>query len=103
MRPGFTRICGLINAIAGREIRTLQTFATADVNNVRIGRRYGNCANRPGLLRIENRLPGMARIRGLPHTPIHGRYVEEIRLVRDSGDGNSTSAAKGPDAAPAHL
>src|SRR5439155_67365 len=37
MRPGFSRVGGFVNAIAGREIGALQSLAAANVNDVRIG------------------------------------------------------------------
>src|SRR6185436_15450471 len=38
MRPCFSSVGRLVDAIAGREIGTLQSFAAPDIDDVRIGR-----------------------------------------------------------------
>jgi len=48
VRPGFTRVGGFIDSVAGGEIRALQSFAAADINNVRIGRGDGESADGAG-------------------------------------------------------
>jgi len=70
MRPSLARVSRFINAIARRQIGPLQTLTAPDINNVRIGRSNSDCANRTRILRIKNRLPGVARIGGLPHTTV---------------------------------
>src|SRR5712664_2054568 len=103
MRPGFSGVGGFVNAIAGREIRALQTFATAGVNDVRIGWSNGQRADGAGGLVVEDRIPSVPEIGGLPDTAIDGSHVENVRLVRHAGDGHRAASAERPDAAPAHF
>ncbi len=103
VRPRFSRVGGLVDSVAGREIRTLQAFAAAHVNDVRIGRCNRQRANRARGLVIENRIPGVAKIGALPDAAIDGGHVENVGLVRHAGDGHGAASAKRPDAAPAHL
>ncbi len=103
MRPGFSRVGRFVNAIARRQVRTLQSFAAANVNNVRIGRSHRQRADGAGRLVVENRIPRVPEIRGLPDAAVDGRHVENVRLVRHAGDRHSAASAERPDAAPAHF
>src|SRR5207249_1104445 len=38
VRPSFSRVSGFIDTVAGRQVRPLQTFPAADVNDIRVGR-----------------------------------------------------------------
>src|SRR5436305_1251557 len=84
MGPVFPAVSGFVDAIAGREIRTPQSFATADINDVRIRRRKCQCTDRSGGLAIEDRSPRAPEVVALPDTPVVRRHNEEIWLARDS-------------------
>src|ERR1035438_7455876 len=101
MVPGFARIGGFINSIAHREIRPLHTLAAAYVDDVRIRRSEGDCADRAGRLVIEQRMPCSPNIIGLPNSAIRGGNVEYIRLGGDAGSGDGASSAKRPNHPPA--
>src|SRR6267143_6625808 len=103
VRPGFTGVGGFMNSVAGGEVRALQSFAAADVNNVRIGWCDGESADGAGGLIVENRTPGVAEIRGFPDTAVDGGHVEHIGLVRHARDGHGAASAEWADAAPAHF
>ena len=103
MRPGFSRVGGFVNAIAGGKIGALQTFAAADVNDIGIGRCDGQRADGAGGLVVENRIPGVSKIGGLPDAAVDGSHVENVGLVRDAGDGHGAASAERADAAPAHF
>src|SRR5260370_41804025 len=103
MRPGFSRVGRFVNAIARRQVRTLQSFAAANVNNVRIGRSHRQRADGAGGLIVENRVPGIAEISGLPYAAIDRGHVENIRLVRHAGGRHSAASAEWPHTAPAHF
>src|SRR6185369_1660443 len=60
VRPGFAGIGRFVHAVAGGEVGTLQAFAAADVNDVGIGRRDGDGADRAGWLFVEDRRPDAA-------------------------------------------
>src|SRR5207245_2225825 len=87
VRPGFTRVGGFIDSVAGGEIRALQSFAAADINNVRIGRGDGESADGAGGLIVENGIPGVAEVRGFPDAAVDGGHVKQIGLVPDAGEG----------------
>src|SRR5207249_7649056 len=103
MRPGLSPVGGFVNAIAGRQIGALQSFAAAHINNVRVGRCNGQRADGARGLVVENRIPGVAEVSGFPDAAIDGRHVEDVRLVRHAGDGNGAASAEWSDAAPAHF
>ena len=81
----------------------MQSFAAADVNDLRIGGRDHDRADRSGGLLIEDRLPGASIVGGLPDAAVHRADVEHVRLARDTAQRTSTSAAKRADVAPAHF
>ncbi len=103
VRPGFSGVGGFVNAVTGREIGALQPFAAANVNDVGIGRSKSHRADGTAGLVVENRIPSIAEIRGLPNAAVNGRHVENIRLMRHAGDGHGAASAERADAAPAHL
>src|SRR5258708_3195211 len=103
MLPGLAAVAGFVNAVAGREIWALETFAAPDVQNIGVGWRDGNRADRAGRLVVENGLPRVAGVGCPPNASVHCSHVEDIRLARDAGDGDGAAAAERPDAAPAHL
>ena len=57
MSPGFSRIRGFINAVADREIGTVQAFTASHINYAGIGQSDSDCADRLRGLVIENRIP----------------------------------------------
>ena len=70
VRPGLAGVGGLVDAVADGEVRTRQPFAAADVEDVRIGRRDGDPADRSGRLIVEDRLPRPAGVGGLPDAAV---------------------------------
>src|SRR5229473_4217189 len=103
MRPGFSSVGRFVDTIAGREIGALQSFAAADIDDVRIGRSNGESADGAARLVVENRIPSVAEIGGLPDAAVDGGHVENVGLVRHAGDGNGAASAERADAAPAHF
>src|SRR5207248_3053692 len=101
--PRFAGVGGFVDAVAGGEIGTLQTFAAANVDDVRIGRRNGDRADRAGRLIVEDRRPDAAVVGRLPDAAVVHADVEKARLSRHAGRGDGASAAKWSDAAPTHC
>src|SRR5712664_3270059 len=62
VRPGFSGVIGFIDSVAGGEVRALQSFAAANVNNARIGWRDGESADGAGGLFVEDGIPGVAEV-----------------------------------------
>src|SRR5260370_40621378 len=79
--PGPSGISRFVDAVAGGEVRALQPFAAAYVDDVGIGRRNGDGADRARVLIVEDRLPGAARVRGLPYAAVNPRHVQNIGLL----------------------
>ena len=103
MLPGVSRVGGFIKTVAGGQIRTLQALTAAYVENIGIGRGDGDRSDRAGALIVEDGLPGVAKIRCLPHAAINRGHIENIGLVWNAGDGHGAAAAKRTNATPAHF
>ena len=101
VRPGLAGVDRFVDAVTYRQVRPREPFAAADVDDVWIGRRDGNRADRAGRLIVEGRQPCAAEIGGLPDAAVHRADVEDIRRARDAGDGLGPPAAKWSDRAPA--
>src|SRR5579864_1639244 len=103
MHPSFSRVGGFVNSIASGKVRSLQAFAAADVNYIRIRRRHGHCSHGTAGLVIKNRVPGVPEVRGFPDSAIDRSHIKDVGLVRHAGNGYRATSAKGSNAAPAHL
>ena len=103
VRPGLARVGRFVDAVAGRQIRPLQPFPAADVNDVRIRRGHRQRADRSRRLIVEDRVPGDAVVGRLPHAAVGGGDVEDVGLLRDAGRGLHAPAAERPDGAPAQF
>src|SRR5436190_24352191 len=62
----------------------MQSFAAANVNDIRIRWRDHDRADRCCRLIIENRLPSAAVIDRIENAAVYRRHVENIRLRRDT-------------------
>src|SRR3954447_25917954 len=71
----------------------MQSFTAADINNVGIGWRNCDRADRCRWLVIKNRLPRPAVINRFKNAAVHRRHVENVRLRRHSADGACPPAA----------
>src|SRR5262249_34852482 len=80
-----------------------EAFAAADVQNVRIGWRHDDPANRAGWLIVEDRLPRPAGVRRLPDTAVHHPDIKGVRLAGVTGCCLRPPGAMRADAAPTHL
>src|SRR6202047_4934005 len=81
--PGFSRVHGFVNPIADRKVGPLQAFAARGVNNIWIGGRYGNGADRLRGLVFEDRRPSASVIVGLPTPTFTLPDVKDVGLMRD--------------------
>src|SRR5262245_52626972 len=79
MRPGLAGVGGFVDAVAGREIGANDSGTGADVDDVRIGWRDGNGADRAGGLAVEDRFPVRAIICRAPHTAVVESGVDDVR------------------------
>ena len=100
MRPGFSRVGRFVNAVADGKIGSMQTFAAADINDIRIGNRHGDGTDRTGWLIIKDRLPGSPVIGRLENAAIDLRHVKDIWLRGNAGDRARSTAAEWSDVAP---
>ena len=81
----------------------MQTFPATDVNDLRVGGRDDDSANRSSGLLVENWLPGASIIRRLPDASVDCADVENIRLAGNARCSASASTTKRADVAPMHL
>jgi hypothetical protein len=101
--PCLTAVRGLVDSITSREIRSLQAFTTADVQDVGVRRSDGQGADGAGRLVVEDRGPNAPIVGGLPHAAVIDADKEDVRLPRDTRGGNCSSSAKRPDHPPAEA
>ena len=93
MRPRLAGVGGFVDAVAGGEIGTLQSFAAAGVDDVGIGGRDGERADGAGGLVVEDGVPGAAVIGGLPDAAVAHADVEDVGLPGDPLGGFGASGA----------
>src|SRR6185437_7697455 len=80
MRPGFAGVSGFVDAIAHGEIRAVQSFAAADIDDIGIRRRDGDRTDGTGGLVVKDGLPSASVIVGLPHAAVADAHIEDIGL-----------------------
>ena len=100
VQPRRARIARHVNAVARREIRTAQTLAAADVDDVRIGRRDGERPDRPRILRVEHRRPRARAVDRFPDAAVVRRHVERAGFSGNARDRDGPPAAERPDVPP---
>src|SRR6185436_8769729 len=81
----------------------LQPFAAAGVDDVGIGGRDGDRADRAARLVVEDRRPDAAGVGRFPDAAVVDADVEDVRLAGDADGGDGAAAAEGADVAPAEL
>ncbi len=84
--PAFAAIRGPVHAVPVGDRRAHVGFASAHVNDLRIGWGNRNGSDGSDGLRIENGLPGAASIVGAPHAATYRTEIENLGLTADSGD-----------------
>ena len=102
MRPRLAGVGRLVHAVARREIGANDARARADVDDVRIGRRDGDRADRSGRLLVEQRLPVRAVVGRAPHAAVVEADVDDVRLARHAGHRARAAGARRSDLAPVH-
>ena len=86
--PGLAAVGGLVDAVALGDAAAELGLAHANVNDVRVGFRYGHRAHRgAGHLPVGDREPGVAAVRGLPEPAAGG---PEVVLVGPGGASRAT-------------
>ncbi len=100
MNPRVSAVGGPVNSVARGKVRAAQTFPAADVNDVRVGGRDGQGADRSGGLPIEYRSPGPPGIRAFPHAAVVYADVKKIWFAGNASGANRAASAEWADAAP---
>src|SRR5579863_1110703 len=103
MLPVLAAVGGFVNSVSGGKIWPPQSFATANINNLRIRGRYCQRTDRSGWLIIENGVPRLPKVRALPHPTVVRRHVKNILLSRNTGNRNCAPAPKWPNRTPTHF
>src|SRR5579862_10032031 len=78
----------------------MQAFAAGDIDDIGVGSRHGNGANRLRWLVIKDRIPGTAVVVGLPDSAIDRADVKDARLHGNACRSACATAAKWADHAP---
>jgi len=103
VRPRFSRIGGLVDAVAGGEIGSNDSRAAAYIDDVRIGRGDCDCADRSRRLIVEEREPVGAEVGRAPDSAVVEGDVKGVWLRRYAGDGTSSARPKRSNVPPMHL
>ena len=103
-RPRLAGISALVDAAPGRDIAARAIRTRAHIDDVGIGVRNGDGANRPERdLPVAHRFPVLAVVRRLEHAAAGHAHVKRGRLRRHAGHGRDTAAARGTDAPVLHA
>ena len=100
VRPRLACVGGFVDAVAERDLRTHVGLARSNIKHVRIRRRDADCPDRWHGLRVENRIPGAARIFRFPDAAADRAEIESVRLPRHAADGIRAAAAERPNHSP---
>ena len=101
VHPTSSPVRRAIDAVAIRIVFSKVGFTTANVDNIWIARRNGDCANGGDCrLAVGEIRPALAGVRRFPDAAIDRAKVEDAGVTRVSADGDRPSAAKGPNQAP---
>lgn len=87
----------LVYAVAIGNIPAYASFACASVDDIGIGRRYGDAADRGDALMIKNRLPGNSGVRCFPDAAPDRSEIIHIGIVRNARRRESSSGSKRSD------
>ena len=98
--PSFATVSRFINAVAGGEIGSLQSFATADVDRIRLRRRDRERAEGAGRLIVEHSFPRVAAVIRLPDASVIDSYIEVIRLAGNARGAHRPAGAEWANHAP---
>ncbi len=103
VRPRLPGVGGLVHPVAERVLRPHVGLARAHVDDVRLGRRHANRADRADGLRVEHRVPRAARVQRLPDAAADRSEVEDSGLARHARDGVHAPGPERPDQPPAEA
>src|SRR5438094_717923 len=102
VRPRLAGVGRLVHAVADGEIGSDNPGAAADVDDVRIGRRHRDRADRARVLAVEEWVPRRAIVGRPPDAAVVETDIGDVRLTRHAGDGAGATGARGADGAPVH-
>ena len=103
MRPRRAGVGGLVHAVAGGQVGADDAAAAPDIDDVRVGRRHGDRADRAGGLVVEDRHPVGAVVGGAPHAAVVEADVEHVGLAGHAVEGARAPGAGRTDRAPVHV
>src|SRR5207237_7211145 len=100
MSPCPPRVGRLVDTVADGEIGPNDAGAGPDVDDVAIGGRDGNGANRSGRLIVEDRLPRRTVVGGAPYAAVVEPDIEHVRLAGHAGERARAARAGAGDRPP---
>ena len=86
MLPGLARVGGFVDAVAAGHVAADVGFARADVDDVRVGSRYGDGADGRDRLVIKNGLPVDAGVGRLPDPRRGGSGIVGLGISGNAAD-----------------
>ena len=103
MRPGLARVGRFVDAVAHRQVGTMQALAAGYINDVGIGGSDSDGTNRLRGFMIEDGIPGAAVVVRLPDASIDLRHIEDVWLAGDSDGSAGAPPAKRTDHTPVQI
>src|SRR5262249_21968385 len=79
--PGLAAVGGLVHAVAPRDAVARVVLAGADPHDVGVGRRHRDGTDAQGRLVVEDRLPAVAAVGGLPDAAGRGAEVDRLGVA----------------------
>ena len=103
MLPCPSPIVRTIDAVTHGQVRALQPFARADIDDAGIGGRDRDGTDRTRRLVVEDRLPGSPGVGRPPHTTMIDADQELMPLTGNANGRHRTAAAERADTAPTQV
>ena len=95
--PRLPGVRGLVDAVSLPDVAADVGLARADVDDVRVGRRHRDRADRARRLVVEDRLPPDPAVRGLPYPARGGGRVVRERVAGHAGHARDAPAGRRAD------
>ena len=103
MRPGLAGVGRFVDAVAHRQVGTMQALAAGYVDDVGIGGSDGDGSNRLRGFTIEDGIPGAAVVVRLPDAAVDLPHIKDVWLAGDSDGSAGAPPAKRTDHTPVQI
>src|SRR6185503_10334043 len=103
VRPRPPAVRRLVGAVALGDVGAHVRLAGADIEDARVGGREGDGPDGSDGLAVEERAPGAAGVRRLPHAAVDAAEIEVLALARHARHREHAPAAERAQETPAQL